>query len=812
MGQRRALTETPPAAVRARLPASPSKRLARAVLAAWLAAAAGCSAPTPPDALLVEAREAIAVGDSRTAQIHLRNALQQDPNHAPARALFGEVLLAAGDAAGAEHNLRRAAELGGDATALHSPLLRALLAQGKFRAVLDEIAHGPTLTGEAGITSLRIAGAAHRGLNELEAAEAAYRLALESDAESLATRIELAQVLVEAGRFADARAYVEPINAEHPDHVPALLVRGAIDAAEGLLAPARERFERAVEIVHAQGDDARLAPALGPLIEVQLAQGDVAGAVGNVDRLLALAPGDPVSEYLKARVDVQQGNVAAAERRLEALVTQAPTYAPAYVLLGSINVAQGQLGQATMYLRSAVNRAPRSEAARLLLAEAYLRQHKVVEAREVLVADGTLAGTAAARAGQASLAAGQPTLAAELFDLSEQPGPTNLRELVELASAYIAAGELDRSLRLLEAAPIDRPDSAPVVSYLLTLVQARRGDLAAAASTAERLAGDFPDAVAPLMLRAAVAANAADLTGSKGFYEAALLRDEAYVPALLGLARVAAAQGNRDEAQRHVRRALEIDPRQLDTLIGMAEVALRRRDFVGAELWLSGVPESARRSRLQAIGYYEQGMFPAAADAFARAFRLQPSGELAVGSYFAAREASLPEPEALLVEWSRRHPDDVRVAYTLATHELEEGDHEAAIRLYEVVLARDPRHSQALNNLAWLYDERGDERALELAERARQLLPQDPSVADTLGWLHVRRGAASVGRPLLEEAVRARPEEPEVLYHFAVALAETGATDAAVRELRALLEQSADFASRAAAEERLARLQGAGSR
>jgi Tfp pilus assembly protein PilF len=48
-------------------------------------------------------------------------------------------------------------------------------------------------------------------------------------------------------------------------------------------------------------------------------------------------------------------------------------------------------------------------------------------------------------------------------------------------------------------------------------------------------------------------------------------------------------------------------------------------------------------------------------------------------------------------------------------------------------------------------------------------LPDDPRVKDTLGWVYVRRGLASLGTPYLEEAVRAEPATALFRYHLGIA-------------------------------------------
>ena len=84
-------------------------RLRPALILALALAAAACR-PSTPDQLLTAANHALASGELRTAEIHLKNLLQSDPTNVAARSLLGELLLGTGDAAGAEHNLRTALE------------------------------------------------------------------------------------------------------------------------------------------------------------------------------------------------------------------------------------------------------------------------------------------------------------------------------------------------------------------------------------------------------------------------------------------------------------------------------------------------------------------------------------------------------------------------------------------------------------------------------------------------------------------------------------------------------------------------------
>ncbi len=79
-----------------------------------------------------------------------------------------------------------------------------------------------------------------------------------------------------------------------------------------------------------------------------------------------------------------------------------------------------------------------------------------------------------------------------------------------------------------------------------------------------------------------------------------------------------------------------------------------------------------------------------------------------------------------------------------------------------------------MNNLAWLYYLQKDARALATARQAYQASPRAPQIADTYGWLLVESGNVTDGLKSLHGALLASPGQPELVYHYAVALARSG--------------------------------------
>ncbi|MGH8211334.1 MAG: tetratricopeptide repeat protein, partial [Steroidobacteraceae bacterium] len=89
---------------------------------------------------------------------------------------------------------------------------------------------------------------------------------------------------------------------------------------------------------------------------------------------------------------------------------------------------------------------------------------------------------------------------------------------------------------------------------------------------------------------------------------------------------------------------------------------------------------------------------------------------------------------------------------------------------------------------------------------AYELAPASAAVADTFGWVLTRRGETARALPLLQRAARSVPADPELQYHFAYALAQTGRRAEAREILSRLLASARDFATRRDAERLLAQL------
>lgn len=117
------------------------------------------------------------------------------------------------------------------------------------------------------------------------------------------------------------------------------------------------------------------------------------------------------------------------------------------------------------------------------------------------------------------------------------------------------------------------------------------------------------------------------------------------------------------------------------------------------------------------------------------------------------------------------------------------GRRDQAKPIYEQILRIQQDHPIALNNLAFIKAEEGNDldQALSMAQRAFQAQPNTPDIADTLGWVYIRKNLSAEAIRVFTDLVKQHPENPIYRYHYGMALMQRGDRPAAKREFQAAL-------------------------
>lgn len=237
----------------------------------------------------------------------------------------------------------------------------------------------------------------------------------------------------------------------------------------------------------------------------------------------------------------------------------------------------------------------------------------------------------------------------------------------------------------------------------------------------------------------------------------------------LGLQSVKFASGKIDEA-----------------LKGIADLVAKYPDnpqyrFQLAEIQTTAAQRIARTNQAQAKAYLTQAIdnykavlktAPKAAEVWISLGSLQQvmgQQDAALASYEQASASDPKNVKALVV----------RGALLEAMNRRKE-----AADLYNQALGVDPNNPLALNNLAFLDAEQGNnlEQAMDYAQRAKKQAPKSPDVSDTLGFVYLQKNLNSQALEIFRQNVLDQPQNPTFHLHLAMALLKKGDKQGAKEE------------------------------
>jgi Flp pilus assembly protein TadD len=114
---------------------------------------------------------------------------------------------------------------------------------------------------------------------------------------------------------------------------------------------------------------------------------------------------------------------------------------------------------------------------------------------------------------------------------------------------------------------------------------------------------------------------------------------------------------------------------------------------------------------------------------------------------------------------------------------------------YREALNLNPRFAFAANNLAYILATKSEnlQEAMEYANLAKELLPDDPNVMDTLGWIYYRQGLFDFALEELRGASEKLQDNPIVHYHLGMAYYKKGQLENARQALEKAFSLSEDF-------------------
>jgi tetratricopeptide (TPR) repeat protein len=671
-----------------------------------------------------------------------------------------------------------------------------------------------------------------------------YRNALRIDGNNAQAVRQLALAHYQLGEVAQSFRFLLKSQELEPDNTEVPLKLATIYLLAGKPEESRQQADRVLQ------KDPR---NLGALIVWAGAATNPAEIDAAIRRLESVRPDhdkDGRFHLTLASLYGRKGDQATTERELQAALALEPNSAEVHLTLGGFYSQKGALADAEREFKTAASLSPPGSAIRLRLADFYLSVGRpddskrilgeiTTEAPEALPAWRRLAEIALTEGrlddakkaldpifkknagdvdahlllGRVHLARGDSAAAIPAFRTVLKAEPRFAPGHYQLGLALLQAGDVQQAKAELKEALNIAPNFVEA-TLVLARVNVRSGAYQPAVDDLEQLLRRQPKVAGayPLLGAAYLAqkkpAQAAEI--ARKFI--AIAPQDARGPDILGLA--LAAQGKQSEARQQFENALALAPGYLDPLNHLVALAVVEKQLDTAiqrvTKQTAAVPKSGAHHALLGELYMARGNAKVAEEAFLRAIDLDPrlfGPYVALGNiYLQARQYD--QALAKFNDLIKANPSNP-TPYMLAgiVHETK-GEIPKAREAYEKAVALNPRFAAAANNLAWIYSEHGGDKdkALQLAQSAKEQAPEDPRISDTLGWILYKRGVYQSALALLKESATKLPDNPQVQYHLGMAYRQVGERDNARKALQLAVASAETFAGKDEARSALADL------
>jgi putative PEP-CTERM system TPR-repeat lipoprotein len=580
--------------------------------------------------------------------------------------------------------------------------------------------------------------------------------------------------------------------------------------------------------------------------QAQLAADDTNGAISSFKRAYALAPNsvpirsrylaalvsakyfteargvlqeavarDPQNSLLKAdliRAEGEVNGLDTAVAKARALATADPGNNIYDLVLAELYETAGRPRDAIAVLEKAAAAKPSDEGLAIALAQLYYRSGDFSKAEGILAprlkADPNSRAVSTVMA-QQYWATGRAQDAKQLFRNLVAREPNDVVALLGLAEIAMAERNWPEARDYLNHARTAAPtDPAPGIA--LVNLELARQDSKDATTTANQIAEQFSDNFDVLQAKARAQIAARDSAGATATYKLIYGLFPNSVPAMSGyVARLKEAK-EFSQAETILQAALVRYPKsaavKAEVIRVVADIGGMRAGLAKARSFAGEDPGNPLYDIVSAELYEKAGRRDDSVDLLEKAIAARPADNalIAALSGLYVRTGDPGKAEAVLNARLQAVPNDVTIRSALASLYLQQNKYDNAIDEYTRIILEHQRDAAALNDLAWLYQQKGDLlKARRLAEQAAAVAPRTPRIDDTLGWILLAQGEADEALTYLSAASLLAPEIPDIQFHLAVALNRLGRAADAQATLERLLGSGVTFSDRAEAEKLL---------
>ncbi|MEW9900463.1 XrtA/PEP-CTERM system TPR-repeat protein PrsT [Chitinivorax sp. PXF-14] len=790
-------------------------------------------ADTNPDVLVARSTAYFGLRKPEDARAALQGALKLKPDHVPAMLGLARMAVVEGDMTKAQAQVDEAlAKVPTDAAALNlkGDLLR-MQGQGEQAAAYYQKAIAADIGKPAPYLSLT-----SLALEKGQFEEARKHLA---DLHRVAPgtplgRYMLALVAFREKKFDEARTLVQELLKVAPKHVPTNLLAAAIEFAKGNYAQAENSLVLVTEAVPDNLYARRLLAAS------QLKQGQADRAITSLQQAVEKKPDSGLYSLL-GEAYMQQRQYSKATDAYAKAAELSPKDAMTKTRLALSKMAGGDAERGLADLESATELEGSGYQAELMMVMTQLNRQEFDKAGKALTElEAKQPNNPLTYNLKAAVALGKKDVAAARTSLEKAIAlqPTYLPAAINLARLDIQAGKFDDGRKRFENLLAKDPKNVQAMLSLADYLAARKETAAEAGNWLEKARKADPTALPPVLALTQRAMRSGDTKKAVAYAQegAAAHADSPEALDNLGMAQLAA--GDKNQALATYTKLVQLRPKfapalfrlgTLQAMLGdtragissMREALANQPDFLDAKIALVELYVRDKQSKealtiarstqqaepKQPLGLVLEGdidmadkQYGDAAKVYRQALSLADTAVISMKLHAAMKASGAKdEADSLLLKWIDKHPKELNVRLYLAEDQLRDSKYKDAAAQYEAVSKQSPNNVLVLNNLAFAYQQLKHPGALDVANQALKLAPQNPMVLDTVAMIQLDAGQTKSALDNLQKASAQQKNNLDIRYHLAQAYLKTGNKEKAKQELEAINSSGTSFSQEAEA-------------
>jgi len=323
--------------------------------------------------------------DISTTEIHLKNALKDNPKNLPAKLLLAEVYIEKKSPHLAEQELNDALLKGADFNLVVELLAKSLLFQGKYEDVI-QLDDAKDLNQRNKISFELVKAKALIANDESDKAEALYQSIIKLMPKHIKANLGLASMYLDLNSLTQAQGIINKVEGYTKMDNEVLLVKGRWLLMSGNFTQALALFEKA------NVADPSNVKTLKFIANTHIGLKEYSKAEILIEEILILSPKDPYIQFLKGAILRDLDKIVLSEQVLMQLSTQLASIDSEFMdnqpqlqlIDGMTSYAQKKWEQARKKLKNYLGNEPNDISAAILLADVYLKQDQGKEALTLL--------------------------------------------------------------------------------------------------------------------------------------------------------------------------------------------------------------------------------------------------------------------------------------------------------------------------------------------------------------------------------------------------------------------------------------------